>query len=214
MKRTIAFIISAFFMAVSSFPSFAQRQTYGRTSVEAYGSFGEIHANGYMGYFLPAGGGFNVSKYDYNWRWVLGADVLCSPHDYNEEAIYDKEGNLIAKSQYHILESTEICGAAGFLYRVWATRSRSLCVSAGASLLLGIKAVPEMGKFYNPLTGDYCKTVGFFLAGMPEIQVEYFPFTNISFFGSLRPRMRMVEVLPGKSGWFRMNMAFGAKIYL
>ena len=196
--------------------AFAQRQTPGRFSLELYGGIGKGVLPDLTGE-LPVGinnAGMALSYYDFSGRMVYGLDAFMQPHTFVDVAIYDREGNEIAPEESHLMVAANYCVSAGYLYRLWGLRSRTLTLSAGGSLLIGASVCEQIASYYKePTSSDHNAPVGFYMALAPEIQLECFPFSNFSVFASFKPRMRFVDTLAGKSDWLLANGTFGLKYY-
>ena len=216
MKRKLFILVFA--AALSCTCAFAQRQTPGRFSVEAYGSVGKGFnplSLEYQEIFAFNGGGLNLSYYDYSGRMVYGVDAFMQPHCLVEEAIEDNSGNLIAPEETHYMQAVNYSASAGYLYRLWGLRSRALTLSAGASLLVGASVCEDLSLYHKSArVSEMNAPVGFYLAAVPEVQLECFPFRNLSVYASFRPRMRFVDTLAGKSDWLLLSGSFGLKVYL
>lgn len=183
----------------------AQRQTPGRPSLDGYVSFGPG--------FGVAGGGFYWCNYDFVGRTHFGLDIFREAHGFTEEAIYSSDQTMVAPESDYEFMATDVCGSVGYLYRLLAPRSRVIVLSAGGHLLFGAKAAPEMSNFKKSTTANY-SAVGFFMGAVPEVQLELFPFRNVSLYVSARPRLRLFSSLGGRSDWFVFSSSFGAKVYL
>lgn len=183
----------------------AQRQTPGRPSLDLYASFGTASA-------VPAGGGFFWCNYDYSGRTCLGLDVFREWHGYTEPAIITG-GKEVAPEENYEFVSTDICASVGYMFRVLAPRSRFFILSAGGHALVGIKYLPDMSSFMKSDDKAY-SSVGFYLGVVPEVQMELFPFRNVSLYGSVRPRARAISSMGGRDRWFNLSFAGGVKIYL
>ena len=192
---------------VSAFSGLAQRQTPGRPSFDGYVTFAQRPEAGFV-----SGGGMAWCNYNYIGRTTLGVDVFFEPRVLVEDAVY-KDNELIAPETRNVLETADVCLSGGYLLRIWAPRSRSVILSAGGTLLAGVS-------YCKPLTG-FCRengkpysAAGIFLGLVPEAQLELFPFSNVSFYGAVRPRVCFLNGLGGTSDWFRMSYSFGFKFYI
>lgn len=200
-----------------SFPALAQRMTPGRQSVEVYGSFGRLGH-----YYGPAGGGVLRASHGYRGRLTLGVDVMGVNMGLTEEEVVeeDKETGdvtVVRPGGVFDFKGTDICASVGYLYRVWAPRSRVFVLSAGGSGLLGARCCGGLHDHVRSADGSnvkYYPSVGLVLGLVPEVQAEVFPFRNVSLYGSLRPRMTVVSTNGGDSDWLRMGLAMGLKFYL
>ena len=193
------------------FGASAQRQTPGRPSVEAYGSLA-VSNPAYMG----GGGAFWCNHY-FNGHTLFGLDYLREHHGFYRDAVYAKDGETMVEAPIaDRFWSNDICGSIGYMFRIWAPRSRVVVFSAGGSLLAGIRYAPEMEAYPVEVGGDKMfSPVGFYMGLVPEVQFEVFPFRNVSLYLSARPRARIYCSLGGKDdGWFLFTSAFGLKLYL
>ena len=197
--------------------AYAQRQTPGRFSLEAYGGIGKgvIPDSPEIPVFIGMNNaGIALSYYDYSGRMVYGLDAFMQPHTFVDVAIYDREGNEIAPEESHAMTSVNYCVSAGYLYRLWGLRSRTLTLSVGGSLFIGASVCEQIASYYKePTSSDFNSPVGFYMALAPEVQLECFPFRNMSLFASFKPRMRFLDTLAGKSDWLLANGTFGLKYY-
>lgn len=183
----------------------AQRQTPGRPSFDVYASFGSTG-------FIPCGGGFTWSNYDFAGHTAIGIDVYRGPHSFTEAAVYSG-GEMVAPEIRHDFVSTDITATVGYLLRVAAPRSRAVILSAGGHLLLGAKYAPEMGTFYKDSNKKYA-SAGFLIGIVPEVQFEVFLARNVSVYASARPRVAVYSALAGQDRWLLMTGASGLKVYL
>ncbi len=205
--RTVLFFV---LLCLACVAASAQRQTPGRPSLDGYVSFGNT-AKG----FGVAGGGVAWCNYDYAGRTSIGVDVLLDRHRYVEKAVYDKSGELVYPEETHLFGSYDVCAAGGYFIRLLAPRSRSVILSAGGTLLAGVKYCKPMASFYKDDSGDKAySSVGFLLCIVPEAQLEVFLLRSASLYASVRPRAEVVNGLGGKSDWFKMTYAAGVKVYL
>lgn len=214
MKKVFLSLFLSAFVAASSFSASAQRQTNGRHSFELYGDIGMISPT-VLG---VSGGGGTWSNYFYEGRVVWGADACIAPLPLVEEEVTDADGVVLLPEERHDLTSVEITACGGYLFRLWAPRSRVFILSAGASLGLGVRTCDALGSYAKGYSssGDpsYYIRTGFLINVQPEVQAELFPFRNISAFVSFRPRMTLFCGLGGKVDWFRPMCSFGVKYYL
>lgn len=178
---------------------FAQRQTPGRSSIELYGS--AIH-----GY----GGGIALSNYGFNGRTVLGLDV------FQRELGILVPANEGSDEMFFRKPSYEAMFTGGYLWRVLSNRSRSIILSAGICVGLGVRYCSEMSYFRDNYDGfGDVATVGFVCAFYPDVQVEFFPAQNMCGFVSFRPRLYAWDHLGAPyTSWFAPLASVGLKYYL
>lgn len=206
MRRNLFKYVLVAVLLLCSVGAMAQRQTMGRPSINAYVTLGWPGLDN----FGLRGGGFSWRNYDFYGCTSLGADFSLFPAKYNlfTEAIYDKDGTLIAPevNEDYTYTAFDITAAEGYYLRVVATRSRSFIVNIGATLHEGVRLVPDAKLIDQKMTG-------FIMAAEPELELEFFPFHNVSFFVSAKARMCFVNTL--KAGdWFRYGFGVGTKVYL
>lgn len=206
--RSAASLACLLLSAFLSVPGMCQRQTSGRPSIDGYVNFA------FDGGFRVAGGGVAWCNYDYMGRTTLGLDVFSNGHTYTEEAVVTN-GEVVAPEIVHKFYATDVCANIGYMFRLLAPRSRAVILSAGGHLLVGAKYAPEMSEFYKDKGANKrYSQVGFLLGLMPEMQLEVFPFRNVSLYASVCPRARIFSGLGGKDKWFVLSGAAGFKVYL
>lgn len=192
---------------VSCFESYAQRQTAGRSSIEAYGSL----IGGY-------GGGAAWSNYGFNGRTYFGLDIFNRNLGFYTDEILDKDGGLVEPRMDYSIPSWEALFTMGYMWRLVANRSRSVILSAGGGIGAGVRYCPGLGDFeWGDGNGNYTSygTVGFLFVISPDIQIEVFPASNLSAFLSLRPKVCPWDTLgKGYVGWFAPQASVGLKYYL
>ena len=138
-------------------------------------------------------------------------------HGYSQEEKFSNDGKtLVSIPIDDEFRSTGITGTIGYMFRLLAPRNRVVVLSAGGSLLAGVRYAPQMKEYYkNGKDGATYSAVGFYLGLVPEVQFEVFPFRNVSIYVAARPRLRLVSGLGGTdAGWFQMTAAAGLKFYL
>lgn len=214
LLRPAALAAFVFFSLLFSCPdAFAQRQTPGRVSLEAW--FG----SSFPGEFVPGGGGFSWNKHDYLGHVSLGIDV-----DRPQTTLHgllpvtDSEGYDDYLSEDRLLRGVEVSVIGGYHVRLLAPRSRTVILSAGLSMYNGLRVysghedllIEDREGFYvSPGSTSY--SMGF----VPELQFEVFPFRNASLYLSARPRIQVLDTFASaSSSWFTMRAAFGIKYYL
>ena len=196
------------FLLSFSLEGMCQRQTSGRPSFDGYVNFG--FGNGTP--FRIAGGGVSWCNYDFMGRTALGLDVFTEPLYYTEPAVITN-GEVVAPEIPWSFMATDICGSVGYMFRLLSPRNRSVILSAGAHLLLGAKYCPEMAGFKKSGEKNYSQ-VGFFLGLVPDVQLEVFPFRNVSLYAGFRPRARLVSGIGGSDKWLTLSATAGFKVYL
>lgn len=208
LSRSVALCAGLLLSVLLSAPARCQRQTSGRPSFDAYVNFA------FDGGFRVAGGGALWCNYDYLGRTTLGLDVFSEGHSFTEEAVVSN-GELVAPEILHEFVATDVCADVGYLFRLLSPRSRAVILSAGGHMLVGAKYAPEMSGFYKDGGSEKrYSQVGFFLGLVPEMQLEVFPFRNVSVYVSARPRVRLFSGLGGSDGWLALSGAAGFKVYL
>ena len=196
-------------MVCGILPAAAQRQTAGRHSVEAYGAY----AGGY-------GGGIGWSNYNYGGRVVWGLDVVGARVGLHYDANYASDGTTqIADAIDADLGAVDAVVTGGYLFRVWAPRSRVVILSAGGALGMGIRYCKRIGEYEKDpysVSSDHAKysRTGLLINFLPEVQLEVFPLKSMSLFVSARPHVTVFTTLGGKVDWFRMGCNAGLKYYL
>ena len=210
MKQLVSFRVLALCGLLLLLPlsALAQRQTSGRPSLDLYGTLNLDQGVKF------AGGGFSWCNYDFRGRTVIGIDVYREYHGYTEAAVVSN-GEIVAPEVTHDFMATDACGSVGYMFRLLAPRSRWIILSAGGHLLAGVKYVPEMKQFKKSNTGKNYSAVGFYLGLVPDVQVEVFPFKNVSLFAGFRPRARLVSGMGGfDREWYSLSVVSGLKIYM
>jgi len=211
-----------FLFALLSLSAFAQRQTQGRVSVEGYGGYGPPMRT--YGFGVPpdefeksapsVNGGAAVSLYDYSGRIVVGFDYLSLPRGYHEPALYDRSDRLISSDFNYFYKSQTCCLYAGYMYRLWATRSRNFIVSCGGYLDVGVSICKDLSNHISQKTNTNEKTLAFTLGLTPDVQLEFFPLPSASLFMSVRSHITLLNFLPGYSNLFHPVGCLGVKYYL
>ncbi len=212
MNRKFSFsaLALAVFFVAGLFPAFGQRQTNGRPSIEGQVLFGEG-----MDYKTVAvnGGSVTWNNYQYLGHTSLGVEVFMHPHDFVQPAVYDGD-ILIIPDLAETLRAYDFTVGGGYFIRALSTRSRSLILSFGVSVYAGVRYCKEVGTFVkDEASGKKYSPVGFLLNAVPEAQLEVFPFSNVSFYASARPRLRILSTLAGEYGWFHFSWGGGIKYY-
>lgn len=206
MRRNCFKFVLTLAVILCCLPAHAQRQTMGRPSLNAYVTLGWPGVDK----FGVRGGGFTWCNFGFIGCTALGADFSIFPVDYNfhTDAIYDKEGMEIAPAtdEAYRYSALDITAAQGYYFRVIGTRNRALIVNLGATLNEGVRLVPDAKIIEQPVTG-------FVMSADPELQIEFFPFHNVSFFVSAKAKMTFVNTLK-VGNWFRYGFGFGTKVYL
>lgn len=207
-------ICLAGFILLLSFSLSAQRQTYGRHSLEVYGTFNKVNPF----HFFVSGGGFSWSVYGYDGYPVAGAEAFSVPLKLVYDELKDGEGNLLLPREEYNYNATEVVARGGYMLRLWAPRSRVVVFSAGASLGAGVRVCKELSghvKVYDSEgTPTYFLSTGFLLNFIPQLQAEVFPLRNVSATFAFQPHMAIVSGIGGDVDWFRPQLTFGVKYYL
>ena len=204
-----AFALAVFFV-VGLFPAFGQRQTNGRPSIEGQVLFGEG-----MDYKTVAvnGGSVTWNNYQYLGHTSLGVEVFTHPYDFVLPAEYDGD-ILIIPELVETFRAYDLTVGGGYFIRALSTRSRTLILSVGASIYAGVRYCREVGTYVkDESSGKKYSSVGFLLNAIPEVQLEVFPFSNVSLYASARPRVCILSTLSGQYGWFRFSWGGGVKYY-
>lgn len=223
MRRLFGFLIVGCLL-LCPVSLFAQRQTNGRPSVDAFMSFSTLTGDR----FGLAGGGANWNMYRYASRVSWGVDVsaLSLGVNLHADAQYDNTGTMIFPEENHSYEhlAYDITAGGGYHLRLLAPRSRVVILSAGVNGYAGVRYCSELSRY---LKSDFDSTVtkgsssdeslsktAFVLNFVPEVLFEAFPFRNFSVAVSLRPRMNVIYSGKGDCDWLKLYLGFGAKYYL
>ncbi len=214
--RIRTFLISLLIMLLAAVPLSAQRQSQGRSSVDA--AFVMDFTDGVR----PSGGQIAWSTYGYDHHLSFGLDVLYRDNKYTEPSVYDvaDPSVVIIPGEEHVFPSYELTFLYGYKYRIWSTRNRSLILSAGIWGCTGIQYCKEMSQYTKPMekaSDQYTNygEAGFVQGVMPEVLFEAFPFRSTSFYLTVRPKAYIVNGLGGdKRPWLRFFIGFGTKFYL
>lgn len=196
-------------------PSFAQRHTQGRPSIEGQVLFGERMDNRFV---AVNGGSVTWNNYQYIGHTSLGLEFYTHPQGFTVTvpAIKDDAGNILAPEDVSVNthRAYDITAGGGYFFRVISTRNRFFIVSVGASLYVGVRHCKEIGGYVKEQnTGKHYSSTGFLLNAIPEVQMEFFPFSNISLYVSARPRICIVSTLAGSYDWFHFTFGSGVKYY-
>lgn len=207
MKRVYPYVVAALAaLFLAGVSASAQRQTPGRPSVEVRGMVGWPTEK-----FGFTGGGVFFNTYSYVSDIAYGVDFSMLPlaYVYEEEAIYDSDGEIV--SPYVRSEFTwrgmDVCASGGYYLRLLSNRSRSVILSGGAALQLGVRLCSEGAQYMT-------STVGFTMNIVPGLCFEVFPFRMVSLFTDVHAYMNIVNTLPAKGSWIRPGFSFGVKWYL
>lgn len=169
VKSVMAAAISAVLLLLSSGSAHAQRQAAGRSAVGFQAGCGP-GLNGGVRWDL-----FGLSGSEYVDLCYAGRPFMVS-----EEGTDDYE-----------VQSSEVTLGIGYMHRLLSTRSRSAVLSAGGGLGIGVVYALDL-----PLGGGvYDDHYGVMAELMPEVDMEVFPFRNVSLFAMVRPKIRISETL-------------------
>lgn len=179
----------------------AQRQTPGRPSIDATFTFDPIGKGVY-------GGSVMWSNYQYLGHTSLGLEAMSHPYYYTLPEVVLEDGTVVAEEERLTLRCVDVTAGGGYFIRIVGTRSRSVILSAGINGFIGVRHCSGLSEYTK-------KKTGLLMYLVPELQLEVFPFSNVSLFVSVRPRMEVLNVvIAGAYPWFNLNFGAGLKVYL
>lgn len=208
----LLFVVAVTLAATSMY---AQRQTPGRSGIN--GTF--LLGPGFESPVAPIGGVLSWCNYQYSGHTALSVEVLTHPYYIDLDAVVSSTGMEVAPAERMTHRCYDLSVGAGYFFRLAATRSRSLIVSAGISGFVGLRHCNEIGTYAKGTSEDgkteYHKPNGLILNFVPELQLEFFPFDSVSLFVTARPRAEALNVIIGGTyPWFTFNWGGGVKVYL
>ena len=215
LKRVLAICIAAACFALSV-DCFAQRQTPGRPSINASAVFGK----GFDGKMVGINGGIiSWSNYQYRTHLTYSLEFNTHPFEIYSPAVFaDLNGQevLISPEVNDELRCFDLSAGGGYFLRLLGTRNRVFVISGGLSCFVGLRNCEALKEYeYEGKDGKYKNYPGngLIIYFVPEIQMEVFPFRNVSIFASARPHLEVLSTI-AKYPWFTFNWGVGLKFYL
>lgn len=220
-KRIVVSVL-VFMVLAAVCPSVrAQRQTKGRTSLDASVMFCGLNPDKP---FALSGGSVQWNSYLYSGYTAISIEAVQSPHKHitKEEAVY----NPITGEMLYPEETFEdkfnvwdVLAGGGYYYRLLAPRSRVFILSVGILGYAGVRYSKYITQFYKTdkngaLTTEQYPSTNFLFQLVPDIRAEIFPFNNVSLYVSCRPKINVVDLYGGKGDLCNVYMACGLKYYL
>ena len=210
LKSIVSAVAASIVFLLLSVEAGAQRQTPGRPSLNAQ----VVMIPGAERMVAVGGGSVSWCSYQPTGHLALGAEVMYHPYYLTLPEMLDDDGFVVAPEEHLTLSAIDAGLGGGYFLRLLSTRNRAFIVSAGVSGFVGFRNCSALSRYEKP-DGKTYKPNGLILYFVPELQMEVFPFSNISLFVSARPRLEALNLIIGGSyPWFRFTWGGGLKFYL